>query len=94
MAGKANVFLPFVLGDYACHLNLMTLAVEPSISFDVLADYEGTSHAIKAISIPTKINKIELVEGNMPSADNECLVDSYLFDSSSIGNMVTISNCI
>jgi len=25
MAGKANVFLPFVLGDYACHLNLMTL---------------------------------------------------------------------
>lgn len=72
--------------------NINARAVEPSISFDVLADYEGTSHAIKAISIPTKINKIELVEGNMPSADNECLVDSYLFDSSSIGNMVTISN--
>ena len=72
--------------------NIKARAVEPSISFDVLADYEGMSHAIKAISIPTKINKIELVEGNMPSEDNECLVDSYLFDSSSIGNMVTISN--
>lgn len=72
--------------------NIKARAVEPSISFDVLADYEEMSHAIKAISIPTKINKIELVEGNMPSADNECLVDSYLFDSSSIGNMVTISN--
>ena len=38
------------------HINAR--AVEPSISFDVLADYNEMSHAIKAISIPKDINKI------------------------------------
>ena len=72
------------------HINAR--AVEPSISFDVLADYNEMSHAIKAISIPNDINKIVIVEGNMPASDNECLADSYLFDSSAIGTTVTISS--
>ncbi|MBP3260843.1 FtsX-like permease family protein [Pseudobutyrivibrio sp.] len=72
------------------HINAR--AVEPSISFDVLADYNEMSHAIKAISIPKDINKIVIVEGNMPASDNECLADSYLFDSSAIGTTVTISS--
>ena len=72
------------------HINAR--AVEPSISFDVLADYNEMSHAIKAISIPKNINKIVIVEGNMPASDNECLADSYLFDSSAIGTTVTISS--
>ena len=72
------------------HINAR--AVEPSISFDVLADYNEMSHAIKAISIPKDINKIVIVEGNMPTNDNECLADSYLFDSSAIGTTVTISS--
>ena len=38
------------------HINAR--AVEPSISFDVLTDYNEMSHAIKAISIPKDINKI------------------------------------
>ncbi len=66
--------------------------IEPSISFDILADYNEMSHAIKAISIPDKINKIVVVEGRLPKEDDECLVDSYLFDSSSIGSNVTISS--
>ncbi|MBE5916802.1 MAG: FtsX-like permease family protein [Pseudobutyrivibrio ruminis] len=66
-------------------------AVEPSIAFDILADYNESSHAIKAISIPEKINTIVLVEGSMPKADNECLVDSYLFENDVIGETLQIS---
>lgn len=66
-------------------------AVEPSIAFDILTDYNESSHAIKAISIPEKINTIVLVEGTMPKADNECLVDSYLFENDVIGETLQIS---
>lgn len=66
-------------------------AVEPSIAFDILADYNESSHAIKAISIPEKINTIVLVEGSMPKADDECLVDSYLFENDVIGETLQIS---
>ena len=66
-------------------------AVEPSIAFDILADYNESSHAIKAISIPEKINTIVLVDGSMPKADDECLVDSYLFENDVIGETLQIS---
>ncbi len=72
--------------------NVSARAVEGSISFDVLADYADSSHAIKAISIPTNVNTIVLESGRLPESDDECLVDSYLFDESTIGNTIKISS--
>lgn len=72
--------------------NVSARDVEGSISFDVLADYADSSHAIKAISIPTKVNTIVLESGRLPESDDECLVDSYLFDESTIGNTIKISS--
>ncbi|MBQ0017627.1 MAG: FtsX-like permease family protein [Clostridiales bacterium] len=53
---------------------------EASIQIDVLAagENENDNEAVlKAISIPESINTVALVEGRMPQADNECLVDDY-----------------
>ncbi len=72
--------------------NLDVRSVEESVSFDVLADFDGTSMAIKAISIPELINTIVLVEGSMPSSDNECVVDSDIFESDAIGKTIIISD--
>lgn len=72
--------------------NVEARAVEGSISFDVLADYADSSHAIKAISIPANVNTIVLESGRLPEKDDECLVDSYLFDESTIGNTIKISS--
>ena len=72
--------------------NVSARAVEGSVSFDVLADYADSSHAIKAISIPTNVNTIVLESGRLPENDDECLVDSYLFDASTIGNTIKISS--
>lgn len=65
--------------------------VEPSISFDVVADFAETSGVIKFISIPENINTVVLESGRMPESDQECLVDSYIFDESAIGDTVKIS---
>lgn len=72
--------------------NVSARVVEGSVSFDVLADYADSSHAIKAISIPTNVNTIVLELGRLPENDDECLVDSYLFDASTIGNTIKISS--
>ena len=72
--------------------NVSARDVEGSISFDVLTDYADSSHAIKAISIPTNVNTIVLESGRLPESDDECLVDSYLFDESTIGNTIKISS--
>ena len=72
--------------------NVSARDVEGSISFDVLADYADSSHAIKAISIPTNVNTIVLESGRLPESDDECLADSYLFDESTIGNTIKISS--
>ncbi len=72
--------------------NVSARAVEGSVSFDVLADYADSSHAIKAISIPTNVNTIVLESGRLPENDDECLVDSYLFNESTIGNTIKISS--
>lgn len=71
--------------------NVEAKSVEGSIAFDILADYEGSSHAVKAISIPTDINKIVLESGSLPTSDDECLVDSYLFKEETIGKTITVS---
>ena len=71
--------------------NTNVRSVEGSIAFDVLADYEDSSHVIKAISIPQSVNTIVLEAGRLPQKASECVVDSYLFDESTIGKTIAIS---
>ncbi len=72
--------------------NIDARAIEPSISFDALVDFENTSEAVKFISKPEKINTYVLVQGNDISSDDECLVDSYVFDESVIGKSIVLSS--
>lgn len=72
--------------------NVDARAVEASISFDIIVDFEESSEVVKVISIPSTVNKIVLEEGSFPVNNNECLVDSYLYDSSIIGKELTLSN--
>ncbi len=53
-------------------------AAEGSVQVDVMAKSgDGDSRALKAISLPAEINKLNLVEGRLPQNVNECVVDSY-----------------
>lgn len=71
--------------------NVSARAVEESISFDFIADFENTSYILKAISEPDNINKLVLVDGKLPSNDEECVADNYIFDESSIGKKIIVS---
>ena len=51
---------------------------EGSVQIDVMArSGSGDSKALKAISLPSEINKLNLVEGRLPQNENECVVDAY-----------------
>ena len=53
-------------------------AAEGSVQIDVLAKSgDGDSRALKAISLPEKVNTLNLVEGRLPENTGECVVDSY-----------------
>ena len=51
---------------------------EGSIQIDVMAKSgSGDSRALKAISLPEDINKLNVVEGRLPENKEECVVDAY-----------------
>lgn len=67
-------------------------AAEGALSFDILyQNEEGNEGVIKAHSLTENVNRIGLVEGRMPEKTGECLVDVNLFDSSSIGRTLRLS---
>ena len=72
--------------------NLGARYVEESIAFDIITEVDDTSYVLKAISLPSDINKIVLVDGTLPAKDDECVVDMKLFDSSHIGNTILLSD--
>ncbi len=72
--------------------NIDEKVVESSISFDIITNIDETTYVMKAISIPEKINQIEITAGKEPQNDEECLVDVKLFDESAIGSKVVISD--
>jgi putative ABC transport system permease protein len=47
---------------------------------------------LRVQSMPRKVNQLDLVSGKMPEADDECVVDSRLFQSSAIGKTISISS--
>lgn len=67
-------------------------AAEGAISFDILcADEENNESVLKAHSLTTDVNRIDLLEGRMPENGAECLADSKLFDASDIGTKIYLA---
>lgn len=52
--------------------------VMPAYSVDMLEVTEGEQNVIKVMSVPDTLNTVKLVEGRMPAADTECLIDRKL----------------
>ena len=77
---------------YYLQTNIDEKVVEPSISFDIVTNVDEPTYVMKAISIPEKINQIEITAGAAPKKDNECLVDAKLFDESFIGKKIKLSD--
>ena len=70
-------------------------AAEGSIQIDVMArSGDGDSRALKAISLPQKINKLKVVKGRLPQNENECVIDDYSItdDGYKVGDRVEITD--
>lgn len=68
---------------------------EGSIQIDVMArSGSGDAQALKAISLPDSINKLNLVEGRLPENANECVVDDYSITNEgyTVGDSITITD--
>ena len=51
---------------------------EGSVQIDVMArSGDGDSRALKAISMPERINLLKVTEGRLPENTGECVVDAY-----------------
>lgn len=67
-------------------------AAEGSVSLDILYQMEdGSQGVVKAHSLTETVNTVKLIEGRLPQADNECVVDSRLFDKTAIGSVIYLS---
>ena len=53
---------------------------------------DGREAVLRAHSITDGVNGLEIVEGKMPSASNECVVDARAFDSSYIGRKIRLTD--
>ena len=60
-------------------------------SVDALLQYGEKTAAYKLIAIPNYINTPALISGEMPDAQNECLVDARVFGEDCIGKTIELS---
>ncbi len=71
------------------------ITAEGTFSTDFLFLGEDNSEAaLKAISVPDVINTLELKEGRLPEADNECVLDASEIDTTSFGSEVIGSKIV
>ena len=54
-------------------------------------DDGGNSVILRAHSITDDVNKVDLVAGRMPEADDECVADAHFFDEKDIGKTIKIT---
>lgn len=67
-------------------------AAEGSVSLDVLYSLEdGAQGVVKVHSLTESVNVVRTVQGRLPQADDECVVDCNLFDQSFIGSVIYLS---
>ncbi len=57
----------------------------------ICSDYAGNEMVLKAHSLTDAINGVVLVDGRMPQAANECVVDVNLYGSDMIGTTIKLS---
>ena len=66
--------------------------LEGTISLDVLVNTgDGEDSAFKVLSIPERLNRPALIDGRMPTAPDECVVEGYFLGSSIIGRQLHVS---
>lgn len=68
-------------------------------SMEALTHKENSQMVIQVFSLPQeqKVNQVRLIEGRMPKAENECLIEAttaanQLFDSFEIGDTITLTS--
>lgn len=76
--------------DYFASLPAVEYA-EGANSVDFSAEMEEKELTLKAISIPQEINRVDLREGRLPQAANECLADARRFTGADIGRTLTVT---
>ena len=65
---------------------------EGSVSLDTLIHFgDNDEQPYKAMSLPETVNQASLMEGRMPEAPNECVIDGFYFGQSILGKQVHIS---
>ncbi len=66
---------------------------EGSYSFDIICEssISENSFVLKSHSITEGVNTLFLTAGRMPERENECVVDSLMFDQSRIGQKIILS---
>lgn len=68
------------------------VALEPAYFLDALCAIDGASESpYRLHSITSNVNTLYMIEGRMPAAANECVVDNYMADIK-IGDVVTITD--
>lgn len=66
---------------------------EGAVSADVLfVDEAAVNHALKVHTITDRVNRVNLIAGRMPTADNECLLDANNMDQALLGTSLTVSD--
>ncbi len=66
-------------------------AAEGSKTQDMLAVVEDRELTVKVMSITKDVNKAVLIEGRLPEADNECVIDSMIYAGSVIGKTLKLT---
>lgn len=67
------------------------ISAEGSFSRDfIYISSDGAEAVLKAITVPEKINTLNLRAGRMPDAANECVLDAYHYSEDMIGKELTI----
>lgn len=67
---------------------------EGSLTLDAFAKLGGTDDAsvYRLHNIPKSVNQVYLLEGRMPEAPNECLLDGYHVEKSVLGSQLVIAS--
>lgn len=67
-------------------------AAEGSISTDILyVGYKSIDTVAKMISIPNRVNTVEITTGRAPRSNDECLLDAQAFSDDYIGTKIRLS---
>lgn len=100
---RTNFYDYQILSSYGADDDSVALAekwknvsgAEGSVQIDVMArSGDGDSRALKAISLPQKINTLNVVKGRLPQSINECVIDDYSItdDGYKVGDRIEITD--